>query len=62
MTCKDCLHYEACDRLADFYFGSGIAQIKAHICAKFSERSNRQSSKSKKQKEKIKWNSKKPQR
>lgn len=39
MTCKDCLHYEACDRLADYYFGNGIAQIKAHICAKFSDKS-----------------------
>ena len=39
MTCKDCLHYEACDRLADTYFGYGIAQIKAHICAKFSDKS-----------------------
>lgn len=39
MTCKDCLHYEACDRLADTYFGNGIAQIKARICKQFSDKS-----------------------
>lgn len=27
MTCKDCLHYKACDRLADAKLGYGIMQV-----------------------------------
>lgn len=32
MTCKDCLHYEVCDRLADAKLGSGM-------CKYFSDKS-----------------------
>ena len=37
-TCKDCLHYEACDRLADAKLGYYIMQIRAGICAQFSDK------------------------
>ena len=36
MTCKDCIHYEACDRLA---VGYNIMQIKTCVCKCFSDKS-----------------------
>ena len=36
MTCKDCLHYEACDRLAVSY---NIMQVKTCVCKCFSDKS-----------------------
>lgn len=36
MTCKDCIHYEACDRLAVSY---NIMQIKTCVCKCFSNKS-----------------------
>lgn len=39
MTCKDCLHYEACDRLADAKLGYGIMQIRTGACKCFSDKS-----------------------
>lgn len=39
MTCKDCLHYEACDRLADAKLGYGIMQIRIGVCKCFSDKS-----------------------
>lgn len=39
MTCKDCLHYEACDRLADAATGNGIMQVRTNICKCFSNKS-----------------------
>lgn len=39
MTCKDCLHYEACDRLADAKLGHGIMQVKTGVCKCFSDKS-----------------------
>lgn len=39
MTCKDCLHYEACDRLADAAIGNGIMQIRTDVCKCFSDKS-----------------------
>lgn len=38
MTCKDCLHYEACDRLADAKFDRGIMQIRTCVCKCFSDK------------------------
>ena len=37
MTCKDCLHYEACDRLADAKLGYGIMQVRTDVCKCFSD-------------------------
>lgn len=39
MTCKDCLHYEACDRLADAKLGYGIMQVRTSVCKCFSDKS-----------------------
>lgn len=39
MTCKDCLHYEACDRLADAAIGNGIMQVRTGVCKCFSDKS-----------------------
>ena len=39
MTCKDCLHYEACDRLADAKLGYGIMQVRTCVCKCFSDKS-----------------------
>lgn len=39
MTCKDCLHYEACDRLADAKLGYGIMQVRTGVCKCFSDKS-----------------------
>lgn len=39
MTCKDCLHYEACDRLADAKLGYGIMQVRTDVCKCFSDKS-----------------------
>lgn len=39
MTCKDCLHYEACDRLADAKLGYGIMQVRTGVCMCFSDKS-----------------------
>lgn len=39
MTCKDCLHYEACDRLADAKLGYYIMQIRTGVCKCFSDKS-----------------------
>lgn len=39
MTCKDCLRYEACDRLADAKLGYGIMQVKTGVCKCFSDKS-----------------------
>ena len=39
MTCKDCLHYEACDRLADAALDYGIMQIRTCVCKCFSDKS-----------------------
>lgn len=39
MTCKDCLHYEACDRLADAKLDRGIMQIRTSVCKCFSDKS-----------------------
>ena len=39
MTCKDCLHYEACDRLADAAIGNGIMQVRTCVCKCFSDKS-----------------------
>ena len=36
MTCKDCLHYEACDRLAVSY---NIMQVRTCVCKCFSDKS-----------------------
>lgn len=38
MTCKDCLHYEACDRLADAKLDYGIMQIRTGVCKCFSDK------------------------
>lgn len=38
MTCKDCLHYEACDRLADAKLGYYIMQIRTCVCKCFSDK------------------------
>ena len=39
MTCKDCLHYEACDRLADAKLGHSIMQVRTGVCKCFSDKS-----------------------
>lgn len=39
MTCKDCLHYEACDRLTDAKLGYGIMQVQTDVCNCFSDKS-----------------------
>lgn len=39
MICKDCLHYEACDRLADAKLGYGIMQVRTCVCKCFSDKS-----------------------
>lgn len=39
MTCKDCIHYEACDRLADAKLGYGIMQVRTDVCKCFSDKS-----------------------
>lgn len=39
MTCKDCLHYEACDRLADAKLGYSIMQVRTGVCKCFSDKS-----------------------
>lgn len=39
MTCKDCLHYKACDRLADAKLGYGIMQVRTGVCMCFSDKS-----------------------
>lgn len=39
MTCKDCLHYEACDHLADAKLGYGIMQVRTDVCNFFSDKS-----------------------
>lgn len=39
MTCKDCLHYEACDRLADAKLGYYIMQVRTCVCKCFSDKS-----------------------
>lgn len=39
MTCKDCIHYEACDRLADAKLGYYIMQIRTGVCKCFSDKS-----------------------
>lgn len=39
MTCKDCLHYEACDRFADAKLGYGIMQVRTGVCKCFSDKS-----------------------
>lgn len=39
MICKDCLHYEACDRLADAKLGYGIMQVRTGVCKCFSDKS-----------------------
>lgn len=39
MTCKNCLHYEACDRLADAALDYGIMQIRTCVCKCFSDKS-----------------------
>nr|DAG51376.1 MAG TPA: nucleoporin [Caudoviricetes sp.] len=38
MTCKDCLHYEACDRLADAKLGYDIMQVRTGVCKCFSDK------------------------
>lgn len=38
MTCKDCLHHEACDRLADAKLGYGIMQVRTCVCKCFSDK------------------------
>lgn len=35
MTCKDCIHYEACDRLSAIY---NIMQVRTCVCKYFSDK------------------------